>query len=99
MKIGLPTYYRNKIYSEEEREELWIEKLDKGERWVNGIKIDIRETEEVYFSRLEVERKRNKRLGYGDGEIDWEKRKYENDRRNLKKKERIDEQRGGDVAS
>ena len=28
-KMALPVYYRNKIYTEEEREKLWIEKLDK----------------------------------------------------------------------
>ena len=37
-RINLPVYYRNKIYTEEEREQLWIEKLDKNERWVDGIK-------------------------------------------------------------
>ena len=36
IKRGLPIYYRNKIYTEEEREKLWIEKLDKGERWIGG---------------------------------------------------------------
>ena len=33
---GLPIYYRNLIYTEEEREKLWIEKLNKGERWIGG---------------------------------------------------------------
>ena len=28
-KINLPIYYRNKIYTEEERELLWIQKLNK----------------------------------------------------------------------
>jgi len=37
-KQALPIYLRNKIYSEEEREKLWIEKLDKGERYVLGKK-------------------------------------------------------------
>ena len=30
-KMALPMYYRNKIYTEEEREKLWLEKLDKEE--------------------------------------------------------------------
>ena len=33
-KINLPIYYRNKIYTEEERELLWIQKLNKGEVYV-----------------------------------------------------------------
>ena len=40
-KQALPIYWRNKIYSEEEREKLWLQKLDKKERYVNGQKIDI----------------------------------------------------------
>ena len=27
-KIGLPIYYRNKLYTEEEKEKLWLEKLE-----------------------------------------------------------------------
>ena len=27
IKLGLPIYYKNKIYSEEEREKLWIKNL------------------------------------------------------------------------
>ena len=38
-KMALLIYYRNKIYSEEEREKLWLEKLDKGERWIGGSKV------------------------------------------------------------
>ena len=33
-KQALPIYWRNKIYSEEEREKLWLQKLDKEERYV-----------------------------------------------------------------
>lgn len=37
----LPTIYRNHIYSDEEREKLWLQKLDKGEIWVHGEKFNI----------------------------------------------------------
>ena len=30
-ELNLPLYYRNKIYSEEEREKLWIQKIEKNE--------------------------------------------------------------------
>lgn len=40
-EIGLPMYYRNNIYNEAERERLWMQLLDKEERWVLGKKIDI----------------------------------------------------------
>ena len=41
LKINLPIYYRNHIYTEEEREKLWLIKLDKEERWVCGEKVDV----------------------------------------------------------
>lgn len=84
-KINLPIYYRNHIYNEEEKEKLWIYKLDKEERWVDGIKIDISKGEKIYYSRLKETQKLNTMLGYGDDKIDWKKRKYEEQRRNLKK--------------
>lgn len=88
-ELAMPIYYRNKIYSEEEREKLWIEKLDKGERWVCGVKVDISNGDEEYYKLLKEKRKYSKRLGYGNDEKNWELKRYENQRRNLKRKERI----------
>ncbi len=88
-EIPLPIYYRNKLYNENEKEKLWLKKLDQEKRYVNGIEIDISENEDEYYRVLEEERNKNKRLGYGDNEVDWEKKKYEQQRRNLKKKERL----------
>lgn len=89
MKLALPIYYRNKIYTDEEKEKLWLQKLDEEVRYVNGRKVDISKGEEGYYRVLAEERAKNKRLGYGNDEINWEKRKYENERRNLKIMERI----------
>ena len=89
MEIPLPIYYRNKLYTDEEKEKLWLNKLDKEVRYVNGIEIDISENEDEYYKVLEQEREKNKRLGYGDDALNWEKKKYENARRNLKKMERL----------
>ena len=90
LKLGLPIYYRNKIYNDEEREKLWLEKLDKQERWVNGIRVDVSKTDEVYFKLLKEERIKNKRLGFGDDTKNWEQKKYENDKRHLKRIERLE---------
>lgn len=91
LELGLPIYYRNKIYSEEEREKLWLIKLDKEERWVGGEKVKFKEGEEnkEFYDLLEIKRKINKRLGYGDDKKNWELERYEKQRRNLKRKERI----------
>jgi len=88
IQLNLPIYYRNKIYEEEEREQLWLEKLDKQERYVLGKKIKVRneKEEEYYYKALEEARIKNKRLGYGDDSINWERKRYENERRRLNNK-------------
>lgn len=88
-KLNLPIYYRNHIYNEEQREELWLEKLDKQERWVDGKRISIANGEEEYWAALKVAREKNKRLGYGDNSINWDRKRYENERRNLIKRGKI----------
>lgn len=93
LKIAMPTYWRNKIYSEKEREQLWLNKLDEEVRWVNGRKINISNGEESYNKVLEEERKINKRLGYGNDEVDWDRKRYENSRRNINKLRKINGQK------
>lgn len=88
-KMALPTYYKNNIFTEEEKEKLWIEKLNKNERYVLGQKIDISRTDEQYYETVKYARKLNKELGYGDDAINWEKRKYEEERRNINYMKRI----------
>lgn len=84
-KIALPKYYRNKLYTDEEREALWLHKLDKMERWVNGERAT---NDEQYYKLLEFHRIKNKQLGYGHPE-DWKRAEYEHARRILLQKERI----------
>ena len=88
MNIALPIYYRNQIYSEEEREKLWLNKLDKQERWICGERVDISKGEESYYSLLEYHRRRNKQLGYGDNRVNWDRKRYEHERRLIKQNER-----------
>lgn len=89
-KMSLPIYYRNKIYNDEEREKLWLQKLDKNERWVGGEKVDISVDDKEYFKQLKYYRQINRKLGYGSNEINWNKKRYENERRKLKQEERIE---------
>jgi len=88
-KMALPKYYRNKIYSDEEREKLWLNLLDKEERWVCGEKIDISKNDKDYMKALYWHRARNKQLGYGDDSKNWNQKLYENTRRKLLQKQRI----------
>lgn len=81
-KIALNTYWRNKAYSEEEREKLWIQKLNKNERWIMGEKINANDTEK-YYQLLKWYREKNKELGYGSDEKNWDEEQYETQRRIL----------------
>lgn len=83
-KIALPIYLRNKIYTEEEREELWINRLDKSIRYVKGEKISA-EDDEKYYDILEYYREKDKELGYGNPQ-DWRVAEYEHQRRVLRHK-------------
>lgn len=92
IKLAMPIYYRNKIYTENEREKLWIEKLDKEERYVNGERIDVssKEGEEQYRKLRDYYRNKSSQLGYGKP-IEWKDWHYENERRKMLQKERTEE--------
>lgn len=88
-KIALPTYWRNKIYTEEEREKLWCKKLDKNVRWVCGEKINMENGKDQYYNVLEYHRQRTAKLGYRKPDHIWSKKAYEEQRRALLQKERL----------
>ena len=69
----MPRYYRDKIYTEDEKEYLWIEKLDKGITWVMGqkCKIDSKEYEEA----LKYYQLRERQL-HGDNQQLWKEKQY-----------------------
>lgn len=81
-KIALPIYYRNKAFTEEEREKLWLQRLDKNERWICGQKIKA-DDHDGYWKLINWHRDRNQRLGYGNDEKDWNREQYEIERRNI----------------
>lgn len=80
-KIGLPIYYRNYLFNEDEREQLWIHKLDEGKRYVNGV---LARNDEEYYRLLKGAREKNNRLGFGNDKINWDLRRYEYARKKLK---------------
>lgn len=87
-KISMPIYWRNKIYTEWEKEQLWLYRLDKEERWVCGEKVKASDNK-GYWGLLQWHRKRNIQLGYGNDEKDWNREQYEIQRRKLMHQMRI----------
>ena len=77
-KIPLPIYYRNKLYTEEQREFLWGKKLDEQTLYIMGEKIDLKKPNAMieYTKLLNWYRSKNKRLGYS--QIDWNRETYIN---------------------
>lgn len=93
-KINLPIYYRNKIYTEAQREKLWLDKLDKEIRYVCGEKIQINNGDKDYQNILEYHRRINTQLGYGTGYRTEEEIEYQKQRRKLMMLTRIEKAKG-----
>ena len=85
-KCNLPIYYRNKLFSEDMRENLWIQKLNENKRYVLGVEIENTDTvagEDRYFRVLKKAQEKNLALGYGDNTKEWQKKTYNVTRRML----------------
>lgn len=74
VKLNLPIYYRNKLYTEKERELLFIEKINAGERFICGQKVRV-DDEAAYMNLLEVYRDKHQRIS-GDDPVKWDRDKY-----------------------
>lgn len=90
-KTNLPIYYRNKLYTEEERLKLWSNKLDEEVRYVLGKEISVKDSHQEYFKILKGATELNKRLGFGDDSKEWQKKEYNVTLNMLKKAKRIEE--------
>ena len=54
---------------------MWSQTLDKNERWVCGERVSSL-NEKEYQDLLKYYRAKNKKLGYGDDEKNWEQEQY-----------------------
>lgn len=77
-KGQLPIYYKNKIFTEEERTQQFIEKLDKEERYILGEKLKFRagnvKDYEIYSRKLKDAQNKQIRLGYNKRK--WKEKDY-----------------------
>lgn len=81
-KIYLPQYYRRKIYTNEEREKLWKEKIKKGIRYIMGEKVHTGTEEEENI--LQYHRQRATET-LGENWEEWERKKKYRQRMKYKK--------------
>lgn len=80
-KLAIPTYFRNKLWTDKEREQLWLQKLNKQTRYVRGEKIDVSTTEgeREYDQALKYRQDENVALGYPAEP--WNLKKYKKSRK------------------
>lgn len=78
-RVNLPIYYRNHIYTEEQREKLWLQKIEEHTIYVMGTPIRNIHTEKgrkLYEHVLKVAQQNNIDLGYGDNTDAWKASDY-----------------------
>lgn len=78
-KIAQPIYYRNQLYSADEREQLWLYRLDKHKTYIRGIEKGALNTTQGYsdyLNTLKVQQADNIKLGYGDRSETWKEKEY-----------------------
>ncbi len=78
MRVNLPIYYRNHIYTEEEREKLWINKLDQQIQYILGTEHYMRTDEQIqmFEEHLKNAQQYNEMVGYGKPLEKWDKTTY-----------------------
>lgn len=82
-KMAMPKYYKNKIFTDKEREKMWINNLDRGLLWIYGEKVKANDWKTI--DNLREYWQRYGREVMGDDPIAWnamkERRKEEKQRR------------------
>lgn len=86
-KTGLSQYYKDKLLTDVEKEEYWLNGLNSDYIYICGIKVNKWNSEEVIHTRKRM-KESNKLKGYG-GEYDVEKFEEENERRKIFQLKRI----------
>lgn len=76
-KMALPTYYRNNVFSEDERELLWLKKMDENKHFIMGEEVKA-DDEQAIKELLEYYQKKNEQFGYGSDKKNWDVKEYEN---------------------
>lgn len=88
-KGALPPYWRNKLWNDEEREKLWIYKIDKEIRYVCKEKVSTANGNTYdYYNLLMYHRDRTAKIGYPAPDFIWKQQEYEHNRLRLLREKR-----------
>lgn len=92
-KMAMPKYYKNKIFTEKEREKMWINNLNRGLLWIYGEKVKADDWKTI--DNLRQYWQRYGREVMGDDPIAWnamkERRKEEKQRRAIAEAKKLAE--------
>ena len=88
-ETALPTYYRNHTYTDDEKEKLWLQKIESDTRYIGKQKFKMTTQAPQYFAALKREQELNTKLGYGTDEIQWNEKQYQEALREQKKELRL----------
>lgn len=92
-KMAMPKYYKNKIFSEKEREIMWINNLNRGLLWIYGEKVKADDWKTI--DNLRIYWQNYGREVMGDNPIAWnamkERRKEEKQRRAIAEAKKLTE--------
>jgi hypothetical protein len=84
-EFSLPQYYRQKMFSDEARENMWLEKMDENVRYIQSRKVDANDFE-LITALLEQAQHESERKGYIGDKVNWKAKKHENEQRDLLRK-------------
>lgn len=66
-RVALPIYYRNKLFTQRERDMMWTDRLDKGDIYVNGVRVrnvHTKQGQDAYYALLKEQQRWNEKVGY-----------------------------------
>lgn len=95
-KMAMPKYYKNKIFTEKEREKMWINSLNRGLLWIYGEKVKANDWKTI--DNLREYWQNYGKTVMGDNPIAWnamkERRKEEKQRRAIAEAKKLAEKFG-----
>lgn len=86
--LPMPEYFRRKLYTDEEREKMTSEMLDKEMVYIEGREYKLNIGDDKINLMYKTLQEKNARLGFGDGRKNYQRKAFENAKRRKIHKER-----------